>query len=81
MVAGETTTVEVRFSVTGEITPLRFAWHGRMLPVAGVGRRWQEGRERCFAVMTASGRPFDLRLDEETLCWRVTPLAPSRLAC
>lgn len=79
--AGEATVVEARFEVTGEITPRRFAWRGRMLPVEGVGRRWQEGRERCFAVMAAGGRPFELRLDEETFCWRAASLSFSRWAC
>lgn len=78
---GEATAVEVHFSVAGEITPRRFIWHGSILPVEGVGRRWQEGREHCFAVMAAGGQPFELRLDEETLCWRVIPLSASRQVC
>lgn len=79
--AGEITVVEAHFDVTGEITPRCFAWRGAMLPVEGVGRRWREGRERCFAVMAAHGQPFELHLDEETLCWKATPLSPRRWAC
>lgn len=78
--ASETTAVEVYFDATGEITPRRFAWRGAMLPVEGVGRRWREGHERCFAVMAAHGQPFELRLDEETFCWQALPLSSSRRA-
>ena len=81
MAEGEATAVEVHFSATGEITPRRFTWRGSLLPVEGTGRRWQEGRERCFAVMAAGGRPFELRLDEETFCWRVISLSASRWVC
>jgi len=70
----EETAVEAHLGVTGEISPRRFTWHGSELAVEGMGRRWREGRERCFAVMAAGGRPFELRMDEDTLCWRVTPL-------
>ncbi len=79
--ASEATAVEAYFDVTGEITPRRFAWRGAMLPVEGVGRRWREGHERCFAVMAAHGQPFELRLDEETLCWHATCLSAHRWAC
>lgn len=79
--ASEATVVEAHFDATGEITPRCFAWRGRMLSVEGVGRRWQEGRERCFAVMAAGGRPFELRMDEETFCWQATPLSSPRRAC
>jgi hypothetical protein len=81
MAESETAAVEAHFSVTGEITPRRFTWRGSLLPVEGMGRRWQEGRERCFTVMAAGGRPFELRLDEETFCWRVTCLSASRWVC
>jgi hypothetical protein len=74
-VVNEETVVEAQFDITGEITPRRFAWHGRTLSVEGVGRRWKEGDERCFMVM-AGGQPFDLRLDERTLRWRIAR-APS----
>jgi hypothetical protein len=69
---GEETAVEVCFAVTGEITPRRFAWRGSSLSVEGVGRRWREGSERCFVVLAAGERPFELRLDEKTLRWRVS---------
>jgi hypothetical protein len=68
----ETTAVEVHFSIAGEITPRRFTWHGSTLVVEGVGRRWREGGERCFAVLAAGGCLFELRLNEETLCWCVS---------
>ena len=74
----EETAVEAHLGVTGEIFPRRFTWRGSELAVEGMGRRWREGRERCFAVMAAGGRPFELRLDENTLCWRVIPLFNSR---
>lgn len=73
--------VEAHFDAAGEITPRRFSWRGRMLSIEGVGRRWQEGRERCFMVMAAGGRPFELRFDEEALCWRVISRAAPRSAC
>ena len=71
-VMGEAVAVEAYFSIAGEITPRRFTWHGSTLVVEGVGRRWREGNERCFAVLAAGGRPFALRLDGETLCWRLS---------
>jgi hypothetical protein len=78
-VVNEGIVVEAQFDVTGEITPRRFAWHGRMLSVEGVGRRWKEGDERCFMVM-AGGQPFELRLDERTLRWEIARASSTRLA-
>ena len=78
-VVNEETVVEAQFDVAGEITPCRFTWRGRTLSVEGVGRRWAEGGERCFMVM-ASGQPFELRLDERTLRWRIARVPFSRLA-
>lgn len=78
-VVNEETVVEAEFDITGEITPRRFAWRGRTLPVEGVGRRWKEGDERCFMIM-AGGQPFELRLDERTLCWRISRVPSTRLA-
>ena len=79
--ASEATVVEARFEATGEITPRRFAWRGRMLTVEGVGRRRQEGRERCFDVMAAGGQQVEFGMGEETFCWQVIPLSSSRRAC
>ena len=78
-VVNEETVVEAQFDVTGEITPRRFTWHGRALSVEGVGRRWKEEDERCFMVM-AGGQPFELRLDERTLRWRIARAPSTRLA-
>jgi hypothetical protein len=61
--------VEAHFDVEGQITPRRFEWHGTVLAVEGVGRRWTEEGQRCFNVMAMGGRLFELRLDEATLCW------------
>jgi hypothetical protein len=61
--------VEAHFDVEGEITPRRFEWQGNLLHVEGVGRRWRVGGEHCFNVMAMGGRLFELRLDEDTLCW------------
>ena len=80
MIVDEETSVEAQFDVDGEITPRRFAWHGNMVPVEGVGRRWKEGDERCFMVMAMGGQPFELRLDERTLCWRIARAPALRLA-
>ena len=68
---GEAVAVEAYFSMAGEITPRRFTWRGGTLVVEGAGRRWREGSDRCFVVLAAGGRLFDVRLDGETLCWRV----------
>ena len=73
----EATAVEAHFSIAGKITPRRFTWHGSLLLVEGIGRCWNEKGERCFAVLAAGGRPFELRLDEETFRWRVSR-APMR---
>jgi hypothetical protein len=81
MVARKETAVEARFDVTGEITPRRFTWHGSTMSVEGVGRSWREGDERCFVVLAAGAKPFELRLNERTLCWRVSrALATGRAA-
>lgn len=77
MPTGETVAVDAHFDVTGEIIPRRFTWRGSTLMIEGVGRRWREGSERCFVVLAAGGRPFELRLDEETFCWCVTCLGAS----
>lgn len=79
MVASEETVVEARFSMAGEISPRRFTWRGRTVPVEGVGRRWKEEGQRCFVVLAAGGRPFELRLDEETLRWQVSSVSASRV--
>jgi hypothetical protein len=71
MIVNEQTSVEARFDANGEITPCRFAWRGSMVSVEGVGRQWEDGDERCFMVMAVGGRPFELRLNERTLCWRI----------
>lgn len=72
MIAGNRAVeVEACFDTAGEITPRRFEWQGHLLTVEGVGRRWSEQGERCFNVMAAGGRLFELRLDEDTLCWRI----------
>jgi hypothetical protein len=80
MIVNEATSVDAQFDVDGGITPRRFAWHGSMVSVEGVGRGWKEGDERCFMVMAVGGRPFELRLDERTLCWRVARAPAPRLA-
>ena len=69
MSVGETVAVDAHFDVTGEIIPRRFVWRGSTLMIEGIGRRWREGSERRFAVLAAGGRSFELRLDEDTLCW------------
>lgn len=79
MIVDAETSVEAQFDVDGEITPRRFAWRGSMVSVEGVGRQWKEGDERCFMVMAVGGRPFELRLDERTLCWRVARAPAPRL--
>lgn len=70
--ASEETAVEAHFGATGEISPRRFTWRGSTLSVEGIGRRWREGNERCFAILAAGEHLFELRLDERTLCWRVS---------
>lgn len=78
MATGQETTVEARFSPTGEIFPLRFTWRGSTLSVESVGRCRREGGRRRFVVLAAGGRPFELRLDEKTLCWRIYRSSASR---
>jgi hypothetical protein len=77
MPVGETVAVDAHFDITGDVTPRQFVWRGSILRVEGVGRRWREGRERCFTVIAAGGRPFELRLHEDTFCWCVTFLGAS----
>ena len=68
---GEPTTVEACFSVEGQVSPRHFTWRGSKLAVEGVGRSWLEEGKRCFSVLAAGGRVFELQLDEETLRWYV----------
>jgi len=77
MAVSEETAVTAHFSVEGEISPRRFTWRGTTLAVEGVGRRWREGNERCFVVLAAGERPFELRLDEKTFHWRVRCVSAS----
>lgn len=74
----EPTTVEARFDVEGELTPRSFTWRGASLTVEGVGRRWREGVERCFNVLAAGGRFFELRMDEASLRWRIARVGKPR---
>ncbi len=67
----ELITVEARFTAGGEITPQRFEWQGHSFAVEGVGRRWRGQGERCFNVVAMGGRLFELRLNEQTLCWSI----------
>ncbi len=67
----QATAVEARFTAEGEIEPKQFEWHGTPVAVEGLGRRWTEGRERCFTVIALGGRLFELRLDQDTLRWSV----------
>ncbi|MBU0704113.1 MAG: hypothetical protein KKC18_09650 [Chloroflexi bacterium] len=73
----EETAITAYFSVAGEISPRRFTWRGATLSVEGVGRRWREGSERCFVVLAAGERPFELRLDERTFRWRISCVSAS----
>jgi hypothetical protein len=79
-IVSEEASVEAHFGVDGEITPRRFAWRGSMVSIEGVGRRWKEGDERCFMVMTMGGQPFELRLNERDLRWRIARAPMPRLA-
>ncbi len=74
----EPTAVEVRFDVEGELTPRSFTWRGASLTVEDVGRRWREGDKRCFNVLAAGSRCFELRLDEASLRWRVARVGRPR---
>jgi len=69
---GRPTAVEAVFREDGRIEPRRFTWQGTWLDVEGLGRRWSDDDGRCFNVMAAGGRPFELRLDSGTLSWKVT---------
>jgi hypothetical protein len=69
--------VEARFSPDGEIQPLAFRWQGHRYPVASVGRRWTEGTERRFLIMTADERVYELAFLPDVPGWRLrrTPSA------
>jgi hypothetical protein len=71
VVRNELVVVEACFDTTGEITPRRFEWQGKLHMVEGVGRHWTEGGERCFNVMAMGGRLYQLRLNRGTLCWSI----------
>ncbi|RLC80819.1 MAG: hypothetical protein DRI81_03855 [Chloroflexi bacterium] len=79
MAAGEETAVEAHFSPTGAISPRRFTWRGSTVAVEGIGRCWKEVGKRCFGVLAAGGRHFELRLDEKTLRWQVSSVLASRI--
>jgi len=66
------TAVEALFEKGGQIEPRRFTWQETWLDVEGLGRRWIDGGERCFNVMAAGGRMFELRFDPASLRWSVT---------
>jgi hypothetical protein len=77
---GEPTSVEAGFDLEGQITPLRFTWRDASLRVEDIGRRWHEHGKRCFGVLAAGGRFFELRMDEASLCWRVSRVGKPRRA-
>jgi len=78
MKARKATAVDAHFDADGTITPRSFSWHRGKLTVEGVGRRWEEGAERCFLVLATGQRPFELRFDSRTLRWHVTYAPSSR---
>ena len=77
-VRNELAVVEACFDTTGEITPRRFEWQGKLHVVEGVGRRWTEGGETCFNVIAMGGRLYQLRLNRVTLRWSIPREASPR---
>lgn len=72
-----TAAVEAVFGEDGRIEPRRFTWQGTWLDVEGIGRRWTDDGERCFNVLAAGGRAFELRFDPASVRWAVMG-GPSR---
>jgi hypothetical protein len=72
------TAVEARFDRAGVVSPRCFTWQGAQISVEGRGRTWEEGDERCFLVMAAGGRAFELRWNRSTLRWRVRRVSAPR---
>jgi len=52
--------VTANFNSQGEVTPLSFAWRGRIYRVGATGRQWQDEEGRHLLVMTESDTVYHL---------------------
>ncbi|MCD6291509.1 MAG: hypothetical protein J7M34_13480 [Anaerolineae bacterium] len=67
--------VQARFLPDGQIIPTAFIWEGHTRYIMSVGRQWvgdEHPSMRHFLVQTAASDTFELALDTEKLCWRLT---------
>lgn len=70
------TEVEIRVSVDGTVTPLRFTWHGSTLRVAQISRTWSDDEGTHWLVMAAfPERVFELLRTGEG-AWQVVGSSP-----
>lgn len=75
------TVVESRLDSEGQTYPTAFTWMAQRQQVRDVGRRWIEGDERCYLVMTPLDAVFELRCDLRQGTWRARRIsAPQTLA-
>ena len=76
----EPTEVEARFAADGTLTPLKFSWQGRMLPVVSTGRRQATPEGFRALVMTTQERVFELDYNQASGQWHITRASESRLS-
>lgn len=76
----EPTAVEARFAEDGRLTPLKFTWQGRNLPVVSTGRRQATPDGFRILVMTTQERVFELDYHQATGQWHITRASESRLS-
>jgi len=68
------TVVESRLDSEGQTYPTAFTWMAQRQQVRDVGRRWIEGDERCYLVMTSLDAVFELRFHVDRGSWRARPI-------
>ncbi len=72
----ESIAVEAHFDEYGVVRPRSFVWKSRTYQITDVGRQRKEPKGYhqllYYLVMTSVRETFELCLNTETLCWRIT---------
>ncbi len=70
--------VEANWSVDGWPTPARVLWHGDLLPVIDVGRRWKDANGVHLLARLLDGRVLELRTNGALWWGQVVSEPPGR---
>jgi hypothetical protein len=73
--------VIARFTLRGEIEPIRFRWHGDDYPVESTGRSWTDDQGYHVLVMIPGGQVHELLFVPNPVGWYlILPRTPRRAA-